>query len=55
MYVGVRDSNSVTDEVVVPSDRPSPSHNIALVLQVEAREVENSSIELPPSSPTPHT
>jgi len=43
------------DEFVVASDPSSPSHQKTLVLQVEVGEVKNSSVHLPPSSPTPHT
>lgn len=54
-YLGVRASKFAMDEVVVPRDPSSPSRQTTLVPQVEAGEVENSYVNPPPSSPTPHT
>ena len=43
------------DKATTPSDPLSPSHQIALALQVEVGEVENPPIDLSPSPPTPLT
>lgn len=52
---GVRASKSATGKVAVPSDPSSPSHKITLVPQAEVGDIKNSSIDIPPSPPTPHT
>jgi len=54
-YLGVRSSKSVANKVVVPSDPLPPSHQTTLVLQVEVGEIENSFLDLSPSSTTPYT
>lgn len=51
----IRASKSVMDEFVVPSDSLPAFNQTTLILQVEVGELENSSINLPPSSATPHT
>ena len=54
-YLCVTTSKSVVNKVVVPSDPSPSSHQMNLVLEVVVGKVGNSSVELPPSSPTPHT
>lgn len=54
-YLVYRDSKFVTKEVVVPSDYLFSPHKITPFPWFEAGEIHNSSADLPPSSPTPHT
>lgn len=49
-YLSVRAYKSA-----IPSDPPSPSHQTSLVPQVEVGDIENSFLDLSPSSPTLHT
>lgn len=51
-YLSVRASKSTTNKVDVPSDPLPSSHQIGLVPQVEVGEIQNSFVDLPPSSPT---
>jgi len=48
-YLGIKAPKFATNEVVLLSNPLSPSHKTSLVLQVEVKEAESSSIDVPPS------
>jgi len=54
-YIGIRASKYVINGVVVRSDFSCYHHLTTLFPQVEVGVFENSSTNLPPSPPTPHT
>lgn len=54
-YCGIRDSKFALVKVSILSDSLSLSNQTTPVPQVEVVKLENSSVDLPQSSPTPHT
>lgn len=54
-YISIRASKYVTSGFVVQSDFSSYRHLSTLFPQVEVGGLDNSSADLPPSPPTPHT